>query len=710
MMRSFDDMTAPFFRAYAAVLFCDSPRIGAWFALVTLWSPRAALAGVVCLLAAALWARLLSLSVPGEPHLVNGLLSGLFIGAFHSFDWTLLGWVVMVALFVTLISHWLARWLWRSGKLPLLSLPFVLACWLIALASQVENAAAMLPAPLSGAADVVFGAWADEFFSALGWLLLTPYPLAGAMLFLGLLAASRYLALLALGGFVAGQLALLMFGRTEANVVGYNFMLSAMALGGIFAVPSRASFFMALAGGVTAGWFTVALGVALYPFHLPLLTLPFLLAVYLWLGGLGSRFEAHEPQLTLDAPQAPELAYERVRLAQVRGSVAGSLPVCLPVYGAWRISQAFDGPHTHRTPWQHALDFDIVEEQNGLLFNHCHSGFDQQDYFCFGAPVASPVAGQVVQLRDDLPDMYPGEADTTNNWGNHILLRTALGDHVLLAHLKQASLLVRQGEWVSAGQPVAACGSSGRAPQPHLHLHVQHEGKLGSPTRPFHLVNVLLHGADRQREFRLYHMPAQNEIVSAAPRDESLAAAMHLLTGQVLSYRLRCDENAAWSMHELRSELTLLGQARLVAGNGASVAFEETPMVCACYDRQGKAERFLDMWVLALGLTPLSIAADHWQDFPALRLLPLHAWQRLLVALLRPLGAGCVSSYTRTWDESAYAWRQEGRHCFQFLPGITWRADTTAWIAPNKGVLRLNMRFGKYFWQAETHLNLSRSR
>lgn len=712
-LQRLEAIATPFFRAYAAVLFCRSPRIGAWFALITCWSLHVALAGVIGLLAAWLWARLLTLTTPGEPHLVNGLLTGLFIGAFHDLDGNLFGWLVLIALFVCLLSHWLATWLWRAGKLPLMSLPFVLACWLVALLSQVENPAAMLPAALSGEADVVFCTWADNFFTALGWLLLTPYPWAGILLFAGLLVASRYLAFLATIGYVSGQMALLLFGRTETNVIGYNFMLAAMALGGTYAVPSRASFLMALVGGAMAGWFSVALGVVVYPYHLPLLTLPFLLTVYLWLGGLGSRIANRSPELTLDLPQPPEVSWERVRLAQVRGYLADSLPLLLPGYGEWRVSQSFDGSYTHRAPWQHALDFDIVVEQR----NHQGSGQNQSDYFCFGVPLSAPMEGQVVQLRNDLPDVLPGETDVVNNWGNYILLRTVAGSHVLLAHLKQGSLRVRQGEWVAAGQPLAACGSSGRAPEPHLHLQVQTEAMLGSPTRPFHLINVLLHlpagrhggnsqtlpGEKQRGEFRLYHLPTHNEIISAAQRDEGLAAALHFQLGRTLSFRvgMRRGKKEEGRIYHLHNELTLLGQSRLVGTTGASVAYEETQMVLGCYDRQGGPDPLLDMWVLALGLTPLSAAADCWQDRPALSLLPLAAWQRLSAALLRPLGAECASHYCRNWDETVHGWRQQGTHCFRLLPGINWCAETEAWIAPGEGVLRLRLSFGGHRFEAE---------
>jgi hypothetical protein len=75
--------------------------------------------------------------------------------------------------------------------------------------------------------------------------------------------------------------------------------------------------------------------------------------------------------------------------------------------------------------------------------------------------------------------------------------------------------------------------------------------------------------------------------------------------------------------------------------------------------------------------------------------------QRALVAVLHPLEEGCVSHYSRSWDEQSGCWKQEGRHCFRLVPGITWCADTTAWIAPGKGVQRLSLRFGWQYWEAE---------
>ncbi|MBE0622043.1 MAG: urea transporter, partial [Burkholderiales bacterium] len=597
-------------RAYAAVLFCDSPRVGAWFMLLTWCSPRAAAAGLFGLACAALWARAFSLSAAGAPHLVNGLLAGLFMGAFYPFDWQLAAWLAGVSLFVTLSAHWFAALLWRAGKLPVLSLPFVLACWLVALASPWRDAVSGLHDPF-GAASYLLPAATDGFFTSLGWLFLVPYPLAGALLFVGLLVASPYLALLALAGYVAGQAALALSGSVGADLYGFNYMLAAMALGGIFSVPSRAGFAMAAAGGALAAWLALAFGAALQPLHLPLLTLPFIAAVYLWLGALAVRADNRAPRLNLDSPEAPERSYERARIAQVRGSALDSVALMAPFFGEWRISQAFDGAYTHRSPWQHALDAEIVEAGR----NRRDEGESQRDYFCFGTPVLAPAAAQVVKMRDDLADMPPGEADIENNWGNFLMLRTAVGVHILLAHLKQGSVRVQPGDWVVTGQQLAACGSSGRAPEPHLHFQVQSSDQLGGATRAFHLANVLVRGVGGEGEFRLYHVPGEGELVSSAPRDEGLAGALRMPQGKVLAYRLSGPGVGRGARRaELRSERTLLGQSRLSGASGASAAFEETPYVVGHFDRQGRRDRLLDLWLLCLGLTPFSAVAGFWRD------------------------------------------------------------------------------------------------
>lgn len=62
-------------------------------------------------------------------------------------------------------------------------------------------------------------------------------------------------------------------------------------------------------------------------------------------------------------------------------------------------------------------------------------------------------------------------------WGNRVVIRHTLPDgqvvYSLYAHLMARSVLVRMGDTVSAGQPVAKVGRTGRASAPHLHLEIR---------------------------------------------------------------------------------------------------------------------------------------------------------------------------------------------------------------------------------------------
>jgi len=106
------------------------------------------------------------------------------------------------------------------------------------------------------------------------------------------------------------------------------------------------------------------------------------------------------------------------------------------------------------------------------------AGFAPADpgrYAIFGETVLSPCDGTVGQTRDRLPDQRPPQRDSRNLAGNFVLL-DCQGLRVLLAHLRQGSMLVKQGDPVVIGQPLAAVGNSGNSTEPHLHLHAQRPG------------------------------------------------------------------------------------------------------------------------------------------------------------------------------------------------------------------------------------------
>lgn len=96
-------------------------------------------------------------------------------------------------------------------------------------------------------------------------------------------------------------------------------------------------------------------------------------------------------------------------------------------------------------------------------------------YRIFGREVLAPCSGRVREAVTNRPDLLPPATDSGYLAGNHVLLEC--GELlVLLAHLSQHSLTVREGQQVRTGQLLGRVGNSGNTTEPHLHLHAQYQG------------------------------------------------------------------------------------------------------------------------------------------------------------------------------------------------------------------------------------------
>lgn len=681
-------VTRPYLRGYAAVLLCSHELAGLLILAVTFVRPEIGAVGLLAAVTARLTAQHLGYADAEQPpEIYNALLIGLAMAYIWKITALLVAIVVVTAVVSTLATHVLAGWLWRLNRLPVLSLPFVLAVWAFMLASRdVEVLALAAHAPFAAFEP----AWLNDFFTALGWFLFTPHPVAGLTMFIALLVSSRYLALLCICGYLVGAVIIAVLGSSAPiGMVGYNFMLATMAVGGLFTFPDRVSFAWGLFAAVIATLLAMALSAPLANLHLPVVVAPFLLATYLLLAGLAARPRIGSPYLLLEAPALPERSLVAARLARARLGEPGSHPVLVPFLGAWQVSQGIDGRHTHRGPWRDAFDFVVLDEKASSFREQ---GTRLADYYAFGAPVLAPVSGTVWKADDRMPDNRPGEVDVRagRNFGNYLMLRTADGVFVLLGHLKQGSLSTRPGEWVEAGQVVAACGNSGRSTQPHVHLQVQSLDDIEAPTRPLHLRSVTVRG-DRGATgpFMLSARPREGETVTAAVRDSRFAEAMHFPVGRIMTF-----ESSSGIRQKLTVELTLFGQFRLASASGASAAFDERSDVLAFYDRRGPPDRCLDALLLAVGLTPFSSAAHSWHDAPPVgpASLPFATW--LTVLLLRPFGAAFESRYRREWDAARQIWYQRGAHRLALLPGHSIEVASEAILDPVFGVREIRVSNG----------------
>ncbi|MGN6569016.1 MAG: M23 family metallopeptidase [Flavipsychrobacter sp.] len=92
-----------------------------------------------------------------------------------------------------------------------------------------------------------------------------------------------------------------------------------------------------------------------------------------------------------------------------------------------------------------------------------------EDYEIFGDTVYSPCSGHIVFTRNDRPDNIPPYRAEGRGNLNGVLIETD-SFYVYLGHFKQGSVMVKPGDFVTAGQPLALAGNSGFTLEPHLHI------------------------------------------------------------------------------------------------------------------------------------------------------------------------------------------------------------------------------------------------
>lgn len=570
-----------FFRAvlhsYSMLFFSQHRGLAALLLLATWASPGAAVAGLAAAALAVAGARLGGFRrdyTDLGAYSFNALLVGLALPLYFAPGPALVGLVVVGAGLALLLSVALGGWLGGRG-LPFLSIPFVLTMWLLLLGSR--QLPQLLPAEPSafwlntlyavGGPRLVSGAsWLHElswpaalstYLRALSAVLLQDNLWAGLLVAAGLLWHSRIaftLSVLAFGG--AWGLAQLT-GTPDAYDLGANYLMAAVAVGAVFALPSAASYgWGALSLPVTAvlltsldAWLRPAGGAA----GLPALSLPYCLTSLLFLYVLLLR-EKPGQWLILTPVQrySPEAnLYAHLAGLSQRPADPGYVPLALPFLGEWRCTQGYaDGGPTHQGPWGQALDF-VVADPDGRTYEN--EGRLLSDYYCYNKPVLAPADGVVEEVVEHLPDNPIGQVDTRQNWGNTVVLRHRAGLYTQLSHLRAHSVRVRPGQAVRRGEVLAACGSSGRSPEPHLHFQVQATPAIGSPTVAYPLADFLVqqpaspHFAAKapipHSSFQILHslkthaVPHAGDVVRPPVPQPQLARALALPPGQVLEVR-----------------------------------------------------------------------------------------------------------------------------------------------------------------------------
>jgi murein DD-endopeptidase MepM/ murein hydrolase activator NlpD len=91
-----------------------------------------------------------------------------------------------------------------------------------------------------------------------------------------------------------------------------------------------------------------------------------------------------------------------------------------------------------------------------------------------GVPEVAAAAGTVTEVVDDEFDRDTGGPNPPP--GNHIAIDHGGGWETIYYHIGKFTALVKPGDTVAAGQPIALVGSSGNSTDAHLHFAVYHNG------------------------------------------------------------------------------------------------------------------------------------------------------------------------------------------------------------------------------------------
>ncbi|MCM3339630.1 M23 family metallopeptidase [Paenibacillus sp. MER TA 81-3] len=115
--------------------------------------------------------------------------------------------------------------------------------------------------------------------------------------------------------------------------------------------------------------------------------------------------------------------------------------------------------------------YDLVITHDGFSFKGDPT--KNESYYAFGQPVVAPLEGKVVGVVNDIPDNYPvGQMNEQQPEGNYVILDHGNDEYSLLAHFKQGTIEVKQGDVVKAGQLLGECGNSGNSSEAHIHFQV----------------------------------------------------------------------------------------------------------------------------------------------------------------------------------------------------------------------------------------------
>ena len=195
--------------------------------------------------------------------------------------------IVLFAILTTILLWVIKSWWSRNFRCPPLTLPFNLVTWLFLLWAKFvpEFASGQQIGTIDQGTFLDANSLTTAVFIGFGQIFLADQLLAGILIFLAIAYDTRIGAAIGLTGSIIGLLTGLVLGAKPEDLYmglwGYNSILTAIAIGGIFYVPNLRSYLVA---GIAACFTAITAqitAILLEMLGLPSLTLPFCISTIL---------------------------------------------------------------------------------------------------------------------------------------------------------------------------------------------------------------------------------------------------------------------------------------------------------------------------------------------------------------------------------------------------------------------------------------------
>lgn len=634
-------------RSYSAILFSDRRSIGILTLAGTFFNWKAGVFGIFAILTANLSARLIGVH---EDKIKKGLIgfNALLLGLSFSYYYLMspstliiLFIAVMLLIYVNIAFDHIFAYFFN---LPALSIPFVLVSSISFLAFYNYDGAALVKTEPLGI-DSLFPEvhrYFIYYLKSLGAIFFQSSPWAGLVIFAALLISSRIAVLLSFLGFFTGlffHVAL----KGDMNdmtggLVAFNYILTAVALGGIFLVPGPAAFLLSVVAVLATATVASFIKIFFVSFNMPVLTLPFALVTLLFL--YCTKLLYNKKLKPVDfLPGSPEHNLDFFLSRQGRFGDIG-LDIRLPFWGKWKVSQGYHGEFTHQAEWFASLDFMAVGEDGKAIRKQQTATID--DYYTFGLPVLAVAGGTVRKVVQHLDDNPTGEMNLRENWGNLVLIQHGNTLFSLICHLKKNSVLVKEGDYVLAGAKLAQAGNSGRSVEPHIHLHFQATPEIGSATVPIPFTQYVLHNGTSKIRFNA--TPAEGEVLANLTPDFNLKNFFLLAPGQNFTVALENsvgkDATEEWSV-----KVDFLGTRFIENEHGDRLLYAVSNDWFAVLDYAGRANSALYLAFTAFYRVPFAASAFSYAE----RISHKH-FTRLPLRILKDIALPFTERVSLVWN------------------------------------------------------------